>query len=83
MAVAAKKTVVTKKAAPTLPEPVELTFTLEKGTTGTWKWAEEAAEDGSVVVGPLYVKKPYFNGFVPDENTVMTVTIQVDQAEDN
>jgi K+-transporting ATPase c subunit len=70
-----------KPAAQVLPEPVELTFRLNKETKGTWVFTEEEADDGSVVIGTEYVKKQYFNGFVPNENTVLTVTLQVDQLD--
>lgn len=82
MAVTAKKTTASKKAAePQPPEPVELTFRTDKETKGTWVFAEDEADDGSVIIGKVYLKKPYFEGFTPDENTVVTVTIQVDQLD--
>lgn len=70
-----------KKSAPALPEPVEVTFTLlkEKETKGTYRWAEEPAEDGSVVIGQIYTRKDYFDGYVPSEEDTLTITIQVNQ----
>jgi hypothetical protein len=76
---AAKKAAAKKSATP--PEPVELTFTLNKTTAGTYCFEEEEAEDGTVIQGKAYLKKFYFGDFVPDENTVVTVTIQVDQLQ--
>lgn len=79
MPTATRKAAAKKDAAPAVPEPVELTFTLERETKGTYVWVEDEAEDGSVIIGKAYTKKAYFNGFVPDESTVLTVTLQVDQ----
>lgn len=70
-----------KTAEPTPPEPVELAFTLERETKGTYVWSEEEAEDGSVIIGKLYTKKPHFGSYVPGENTVMTVVLQFDEVE--
>jgi hypothetical protein len=80
-ATAAKKTAAKKQTAPTPPEPVELTFTLERETKGTYVWNEVEAEDGSVIVGKAYTKKPHFGSYVPGENTVMTVVLQFDEVE--
>lgn len=81
MAVAAKKTTAKKPAGPALPEPVELTFELDRSTPGTHVWAEVEAEDGSVVVGKMYTKKGYFGGYVPPEGSTITVTVQVNAPE--
>lgn len=82
-AVSAKKPAAKKAAVAGPPEPVELTFTLEKETKGTYVFKEDEGEDGTTVVRTSYLQKWYFEqtGFVPDKNTVLTMTLQVDQLD--
>lgn len=80
MAATAAKKAAAKKA-PEPPETVQLTFSLERETKGTYVWNEVEGEDGTVVIGKAYTKKHHFGDFVPNENTVLTVVLQFDQED--
>lgn len=72
-----KKAAAKKPAEPEVPEAVEVDFTYDKETKGTYVWSEVADEDGAVVIGKVYTKKPFFKSFVPTAKTTITVTIEV------
>lgn len=58
------------KATKTAAAPITLTFSLERETKGTFRFAEDGDEPK---VGTLYVKKSVFGSKAPD---ALTVTIE-------